>query len=250
MNGEDLVAVRWPAPSAVRAFSTGRTGGVSVAPYASLNLSTATGDDPARVARNVDLLTRAAGLPHRPRWPRQVHGTRVVAADAPGLAALEADAVFTTRRSVVCTVRSADCLTVLFCDLGASCVAAAHAGWRGLAAGVLEATVNALPVPPARLMAWLGPAIGPDVYEVGDEVRAAFVRADAGAARCFAPSPAGRWLADLPALARRRLARAGVPQVHACGRCTHAEPGAFFSHRRDGPATGRQASGIWIAGDA
>lgn len=250
MNVRDLVAVEWPAPPTVRAFSTRRTGGASPPPFASLNLSTATGDDPARVTRNVALLQRVAGLPHAPRWPRQVHGSRVAEADSPGLEEMEADAVVTAKHDVVCTVRSADCLTVLFCDRDASCVGASHAGWRGLAHGVLEATVEALPAFPDRLMAWLGPAIGPAVYEVGDEVRDAFVIRDGGATACFRPSPAGRWLADLPALARRRLADAGVTSIHGCGLCTHDNGDQFFSHRRDGPVTGRQASGVWIVPDA
>jgi YfiH family protein len=169
----------------------------------------------------------------------------VVAAGLLDAGPQDADAVFTTEPGRVCAVRTADCLPVLLCDERATCVAAAHAGWRGLAAGVLEATVAALPAPPSRLLAWLGPAIGPAAYEVGHEVRAAFMAADPGCGGCFAPSPRGRWLADLAALARRRLARAGVRRVHGADLCTHADARRFYSYRRDA-VTGRMATGAWI----
>jgi hypothetical protein len=146
----------------------------------------------------------------------------------------------------VCAVLTADCLPVLFCDRAGRWVAAAHAGWRGLAAGILERTVARATAPPAELMAWLGPAIGPAAFEVGDEVRAAFVADDAGAARCFTPSPAGRWLADLYALARRRLAAAGVSWIGGDGECTYSDPRRYYSYRRDG-VTGRMASLVWLA---
>lgn len=239
-----LLPVQWPAPARVRAFSTTRLGGVSVGSFAGLNLSTSTGDHREAVAANISLLRHAAGLPHAPAWPRQVHGTRAV--DAALLDGTpEADAVFTNEAGRVCSVRTADCLPVLLCDREGTCVAAAHAGWRGLAAGVLERAVTCLPASPERVMAWLGPAIGPLAFEVGEEVRGAFLDADPGAASCFQPSPAGRWLADLYALARRRLNRAGVPLVHGGGLCTHDDARLFFSYRRDG-LTGRLASGIWI----
>ena len=239
-----LLPVQWPAPARVRAFSTTRLGGVSVGPFAGLNLSTSTGDQRDAVAENITRLTHAAGLPHAPAWPRQVHGTQAV--DAALLDATpEADAVFTTEAGRVCSVRTADCLPVLLCDQEGTCVAAAHAGWRGLAAGVLERVVTSLPASPERLMAWLGPAIGPLAFEVGEQVREAFLDADPGATTCFQPSPAGRWLADLNALARRRLERAGVPSVHGGGLCTHDDARLFFSYRRNG-LTGRLASGIWI----
>ena len=247
MTAAPLLAVDWPAPAGVHAFTTSRRGGVSEPPYHSLNLSTSSGDDALPVAHNVRALVASAGLPESPRWPRQVHGTRVLASEAVTDGESEADAVYTTRARTVCTVRTADCLPVLLCDRNASVVAAAHAGWRGLAAGVLEATVSALPVPPECLMAWLGPAIGPGAYEVGDEVRAAFLDRDAQATGAFRPSPAGRWLADLYALARRRLHQAGVLDTHGGGWCTHDQDELFFSYRRDG-VTGRMASGIWLAG--
>ena len=237
--------VQWPAPTRIGVFSSTRQGGLSTGPFASLNLSDAAGDATSLVARNLARLTRACGLPHAPRWPRQVHGTTVVEAAALAAAPVEADAVFTARTDLVCAVRTADCLPVLLCARDASVVAAAHAGWRGLAAGVLEATIAALPIPPAQLLAWLGPAIGPAVYEVGEEVREAFLRVDPAACAGFARSPRGRWLANLYTLARQRLLRAGVSDLYGGGLCTHSDPQRFYSYRRDG-TTGRMACGIWI----
>lgn len=251
MTAPSLVPVAWPAPANVAAFSSTRIGGVSEGPFASLNLAAGLGDAPDRVARNVARLAEAAGTPCAPRWPRQVHGTAVVEARAleagylAGGAPPRADVVFTSARGAVCSVRTADCLPVLLCDRAGSAVAAVHAGWRGLAAGVLEAAVAAFPVPADTLMAWLGPAIGPAVYEVGSEVRERFLGADREAEPAFRPSPAGRWLADLYALARRRLTRAGVEPVHGGDFCTLSDAERFFSYRRDG-VTGRMASGIWL----
>jgi YfiH family protein len=247
MRDDPLLPVAWPAPRGVRTFASTRRGGVSAPPWDSLNLSTATGDRPAQVTENVARLVRAAALPEPPRWPRQVHGTGVLevhALDAPQTPT--ADAVYTTSPRRVCSVRTADCLPVLLCDRGATVVAATHAGWRGLAAGVLEATVAVLPVPPHELLAWLGPAIGPNAYEVGEEVREAFLAADPAAGTAFHPSAAGRWLADLYALARTRLAAAGVVAVYGGGECTHGDAARFFSYRRDG-VTGRMACGIWLS---
>jgi hypothetical protein len=239
------VPVHWPSPAGVGVFSTTRLGGVSSGPYASLNLSPASGDAAHAVARNVARLGAACALPQPPRWPRQVHGTTVVEADRLASAPLHADAVFTRTPGVVCSVRTADCLPVLLCARDAGVVAAAHAGWRGLAAGVLEAAVAALALPPAAILAWLGPAIGPAVYEVGEEVREAFLSADPAASAGFTPSAAGRWLADLYTLARQRLHGAGVRDVHGGGWCTYSDALRFYSYRRDG-TTGRMASGIWI----
>jgi hypothetical protein len=209
------------------------------------------GDDPAAVERNRALLR--ARLPAEPAWLRQVHGTRVV--DAAGLAAgegeVEADASFATVPDRVCVVMVADCLPVLFCDRAGTRVAAAHAGWRGLCAGVLERTVAALGGPPSDLLACLGPAIGPECFEVGQDVVDAFIGGDPQAAQCFrakAPGPRGepKWLADLYGLARRRLAAAGVQAVYGGGLCTFQDSARFFSHRRD-PRSGRQAALIWLA---
>jgi hypothetical protein len=234
----------WPAPPGVRALSTTRTGGVSHAPYASLNLGQHVGDDPAAVRENRRRLR--AVLPAEPVWLQQVHGTRVFGVDGRGVdPPPEADAAWTAARDVVCAVMTADCLPVLFCDDAGTTVAAAHAGWRGLVGGVLENTVAALPVAPERLLAWLGPAIGPSAFEVGDEVRAAFVAADPAAARAFTPGTAGKWMANLFLLARQRLARAGVGRVYGGGVCTVSDPERFYSHRRD-RVSGRQATLVWL----
>jgi polyphenol oxidase len=235
----------WPAPKAVRAAFSTREGGVSVGLHAGLNLGRSSGDAPAAIAENRRLLAVGLGLPQMPAWLRQVHGTRVV--ELPhGVDEPEADAAFTTQPGVVVCVQAADCLPVLFCADDASVVAAAHAGWRGLCSGVLESTVAALLIDASRLIAWLGPAIGSEAFEVGDEVRAAFVAVDPAAAACFRPGDApGKHFADLFALARQRLARAGVTRVHGGGVSTHADPTRFYSYRRDG-ICGRMAALIWI----
>jgi YfiH family protein len=191
-------------------------------------------------------LREALALPAEPGWLKQVHGTAVARLPAPGMP--EADAGHATDPGVVCAVLAADCLPVLFCDDAGTSVAAAHAGWRGLAAGVLEATVQAMAPPPESLMAWLGAAIGPESFEVGAEVREAFLAADEQAAACFRPRPApGKFLADLYGLARRRLARAGVTRVYGGGLDTFADPARFFSYRRDG-SSGRMAALVWRQG--
>jgi len=233
----------WPAPAAVRALVTTRSGGVSGAPYEGLNLGSHVGDAAAAVHANRRLL--AAHLPAEPVWLEQVHGVDVVRA-ATASAGAAADAAFTREAGVVCAVLTADCLPVLFCDRGGSVVAAAHAGWRGLLGGVLERTVRAMGVPPDGLMVWLGPAIGPAAFEVGDEVRAAFLEHDMAAAAAFVPGrTAGKWMADIYALARQRLAALGVDQVFGGGLCTVSDRTRFYSYRRDG-VTGRFASLVWI----
>ncbi|MCP5149459.1 MAG: peptidoglycan editing factor PgeF [Ectothiorhodospiraceae bacterium] len=240
----DLVRPSWPAPAWVRAVATTRGGGVSVGPFASLNLGGAAGDDPASVGTNRDRLRAALDLPAEPCWLAQEHGTTVVEAgdDARGA---PADGSVAHAAGVVCAVLTADCLPVLLVDTRNRAVAAVHAGWRGLAAGVLERGVDALAGQPTDVLAWIGPAIGPAAYEVGDEVRHAFVSDDPLATAAFRPSPRGRWLADLPALGRARLARAGVTSVHGGEHCTLSAPDRFFSYRRDG-TTGRMATLIWI----
>jgi polyphenol oxidase len=240
---QDWIAPDWPAPPQVRALVTTRGGGVSRGSHASLNLGGHVGDLPAAVERNRGVLARH--LPSEPLWLQQVHGTTVVRADeaSPGV---EADAAFTRRAGVVCAVMTADCLPVLLCDRGGSVVAAAHAGWRGLVAGVLERTVEAMDVEPADLMAWLGPAIGPKAFEVGDEVRVAFCAHDPIAADAFvAGVRPGKWMADIDSLARQRLRAAGVGRIDGGGVCTVADPERFYSYRRDG-VTGRFASLVWI----
>ncbi|WP_040405690.1 peptidoglycan editing factor PgeF [Ectothiorhodospira sp. PHS-1] len=243
-NTRWLVPV-WPAPRAVRSVATTRLGGVSRPPFDSFNLGLHNGDDPEAALHNRRLLRRHLSLPREPCWLQQVHGARVVDAGRCGDRP-EADAVVAFAPGLPCVVMTADCLPVLFCDRAGTRVGAAHAGWRGLIAGVLEATVEALDCPPGELMAWLGPCIGPDAFEVGDEVRAAFLRHDPGHREAFVPSPAGRWLADLRALARRRLSARGVRDMTAESACTFSDARRFYSYRRDGD-TGRMASLIWLA---
>ena len=238
----DWIVPDWTAPKRVRALVTTRAGGTSRGPYASFNLGAHVGDDPAAVERNRERLR--AALPADPVWLQQVHGTEVVdAATAPPLA--HADAAVARARHVVCAVLTADCVPVLLADGGGDAVAIAHAGWRGLAAGVIEAAVARMNVSAASVIAWLGPAIGPRAYEVGPEVREAFVRRDAAAAAAFTPRRDDRFLADLFMLARQRLAAAGVAAVYGGRHCTYTEAERFYSYRRE-PATGRFASLVWI----
>ncbi len=233
----------WPAPARVRALSTTRSGGVSLPPYDSLNLGVHVGDQPADVAANRAVLR--GELPGEPCWLNQVHGTRVVDAAHPD-GVPDADAVVSRSAGAVCVVMTADCLPVLLCDRAGSVVGAAHAGWRGLQGGVIEATVAAMQVPPSEVIAWLGPAIGPTAFEVGDEVRAAFVADAAAAALAFQPSATpGKWLADIYLLARQRLQALGVNSVSGGDLCTVTDRQRFFSYRRDG-VTGRMASLIWL----
>ena len=234
----------WPAPANVKALSTTRAGGLGVAPFDSLNLGTHVGDDPAAVSANRARLR--ARLPAEPGWLNQVHGTAVVdLATVHGVP--DADGAIARRPGAVCVVMTADCLPVLLCDRAGTVVGAAHAGWRGLQGGVIEATTRAMGVPAGDLMAWLGPAIGPEAFEVGDEVRAAFVADDSAAAAAFRPAgPAGKWLADLYLLARQRLAALGVAGVYGGDACTFTEAARFFSYRRNG-RTGRMASLVWLA---
>jgi YfiH family protein len=258
------VQPEWPAPAGVRALSTIRSGGVSAAPYASLNLGGHVGDSLAAVAENRRRLKTAAGLPTEPAWLKQVHGTRVVdlevagdldaagsrdvagalTASAPGPLD-QADASFSRQPGRICAILTADCLPIVLAADSGDLVAAAHAGWRGLAGGVIEATVKALQVAPETLMAWLGPAIGPRHFEVGAEVREALLAGDPGADSAFVPNARGRFMADLSALAGRRLTALGVGRVYGGGQCTYAEEDRYFSHRRDG-VTGRQATLIWL----
>ena len=238
-----LLQPDWALPAGVGALLTTRAGGRSVGSFASFNLGSHVGDDPLAVAANRARLR--SFLPAEPLWLNQVHGAAVADADV-SEGVPEADAVLARSSRRVCAVLTADCLPVLLCDDDASVVAAAHAGWRGLAAGVLENTVREMGVPPHRLRAWLGPAIGPQAFEVGDEVRAAFVADDAGAAGAFVARPlAGKWLADLFLLARRRLVAAGVTRISGGGVCTVSTPQRFYSYRRDG-VTGRFATMVWL----
>ncbi len=242
---EHCILPDWPAPPRVKALQTTRHGGVSVAPYDSLNLGDHVGDAELAVARNRQLL--AALLPSEPVWLNQVHGVEVVKADAAGCLP-RADACIATRAGAVCVVMTADCLPILLCDDKGSVVGAAHAGWRGLCEGVIERTVLAMDVPPQTLMAWMGPAIGPGAFEVGEEVRAAFIAKQAQAASAFTPvaGRGGKYLADIYLLARQRLEALGLSRIHGGGMCTYSERERFFSYRRDG-VTGRMGSLIWLA---
>ncbi|CAB1368807.1 peptidoglycan editing factor PgeF [Denitratisoma oestradiolicum] len=246
-RGNFVLLPDWPAPARVRAAVTTRMGGVSRSPYDSLNLGNHVGDDPLAVAANRERLHRLLpDLPATPRWLAQVHGTRCIRAEEaqPGA---EADAAVTDRPGLVCAVLTADCLPLLLCDRAGTVVGVAHAGWRGLLAGVIESTVAALGRPGADMLAWLGPAIGPAAFEVGEEVRAAFLAHDPVAASAFRPAGDGKWLCDLYALARQRLAPLDVVWVGGGDLCTHSDSRHFYSFRRDG-VTGRMASLIWLAG--
>lgn len=238
----DLLLPDWPAPANVRAVQTTRLGGVSGAPWAQLNLGDHVGDLPERVAANRGALRQY--LPADPCWLTQVHGIAVVDADLPhDLPA--ADASVARLPGSVCTVMTADCLPVLLCDRAGTVVAAVHAGWRGLLAGVVENALQQMRVPSGEILAWLGPAIGPACFEVGDEVRAAFVASDAEVEHAFKAGVPGKWLADIYALARLRLQAAGVVSISGGDLCTVSDPARFFSYRRDG-VTGRMASLIWL----
>jgi polyphenol oxidase len=243
--GLGVLTPEWRAPGAVCAAFTLRSGGVSAAPFDSLNLGAQVGDHPAAVSENRRRVRERLALPAEPDWLEQVHGTRVADLDAGEAAAGPADAVVTRTRGRVCAVQVADCLPVLFAARDGCAVAAAHAGWRGLAAGVLEATVARLGMPPGELLTWLGPAISAPHFEVGAEVRAAFIAGDAGAGAAFTPNARARWQCDLTLLARRRLAALGLTAVAGGAWCTYADPGRFFSFRRDGPC-GRMAALIWL----
>jgi purine-nucleoside/S-methyl-5'-thioadenosine phosphorylase / adenosine deaminase len=240
----DWIIPRWPAPEQVRAISTTRHGGVSSPPYDTLNLAEHVGDEAGAVAANRERLAQVMRLPARPAWLQQVHGIQVV--NAAGVTApVAADAAYALEPGLICAVLTADCLPVLLCDRGGRAVAAAHAGWRGLAAGVIEQTIAALPVPGGELMAWLGPAISAEAYRVGEEVRETFVIHDPAAETAFRPAAGGGWHADLYRLARQRLRSHDVTAVHGGGFCTWQDPVRFYSYRRDG-VTGRMASLIWL----
>lgn len=239
---QSLLTPDWPAPASVRACVTTRQGGVSLPPFDTFNLGDHVGDDPAAVAQN--RLRLSGEFDIQPAWLKQVHGLAV--ADADPSRVVEADASWTNRPGIACTVMTADCLPVLFCDQAGTQVAAAHAGWRGLAGGVLEATLDRLNVPPAQVLVWLGPAIGPQAFEVGLEVRDAFSAVHPEAARAFVDGERpGKLMADIYALARIRLAARGVTAVYGGGLCTVSDE-RFFSYRRT-PQGGRFASLVWLA---
>jgi len=232
----------WPAPARVKALQTTRQGGVSIAPYDSLNLGGHVGDNPLAVARNRILLNTL--LPSEPVWLEQVHGTVVANADMASCRP-QADACIARQRGAVCVVMTADCLPVLLCDKQGSVVGAAHAGWKGLAAGVIEATVQKMDIAPPSLMAWLGPAIGQQAFEVGGEVRDAFIAVQPQTSTAFISGQSGKWFADIYALARLRLNALGITRIYGGTHCTYHERDRFFSYRRDG-VTGRMGTFIWL----
>jgi YfiH family protein len=240
----DCIVPDWPAPPHVKALITTRAGGVSTGSYASLNLGFATADDPAAVRTNH---ARLQGLvQHTPKWLKQVHGAHVVIADAQ-TERIEADASVACEAGTVCAILIADCLPVLFTNRAGTIVAAAHAGWRGLAAGVIANTVDEIlrsGIATTDLFAYIGPGIGPTAFEVGEDVYETFIARDPEAANAFRRHAPGKWLADLFALARRALTRCGVTHIYGGGMCTYSDAERFYSYRRD-KATGRMAALIW-----
>ena len=240
---EDWIRANWEAPQRVVAGTTLRLGGVSNGSFSTLNLGAVADDEAHAVSENRTRFRSICELPSAPRWLTQVHGNNVVV-DPPSGSAPEADAAITRQPDVVCAVLTADCLPVIFATADGAELAVAHAGWRGLASGVLEATVNAMSTDPADLLAWLGPAISQAAFEVGGEVRDQFLDHDAAADDCFAENERGRWQADLYGLARMRLRHAGIERVSGGEYCTFSEPERFFSYRRDG-ACGRMASFVF-----
>jgi YfiH family protein len=250
MQPADWIVPDWPTPAGVRAVCSSRAGGCSSGPYESLNLGDHVGDEPQLVARNRAIFERH--IEARPVYMKQVHGTHIATLDGHTEDGVEADACTTAMRHVACTIMVADCLPVLFAMEDGSRVGAAHAGWRGLSGGVVEATARALldetQARPQALLAWLGPCIGPEAFEVGPEVKAAFEAGDAAAAAWFKPYREGKWLADLPALTRMRLHAVGITRVWgndgSRAWCTVANPSRFFSHRRD-RISGRFAAAVW-----
>ena len=239
----DWITPEWPAPARVKTLITTRNGGVSAGAYASFNLGWSSGDDKTAVDANRRKLR--ACLPQEPKWLRQMHGAHAVIAD--GRTDIpEADAAIARKAGTVCAVMIADCMPILLCDRAGSVVAVAHAGWRGLSAGIIETTVLKMDVSPGELLAYLGPAIGPAAFEVGSDVRDAFTAADPAAADAFQPHRMDKWLADLFQLARLGLARSGVRQIFGGDFCTYSDAARFYSYRRD-QETGRMAALIWLA---
>lgn len=242
----------WAVPARVKSVSTTRQNGHSEGCWKNLNLGQHVGDDPSSVARNRGLLSKRYSLPDEPVWLNQVHGNDVIKASRQGDRHPVADAVWTNQPGVVLSIMTADCLPVLFSTKSGEVIAAAHAGWRGLAAGILQKTVTALPASASDVVAWLGPAIGPSHFEVGSEVRASFVGVDSTFHSCFSPSGSSKrkYYADIFELARRSLQRVGVVEIFGGGVCTFSDRERFYSHRRDSGATGRMASLIWLDHEA
>lgn len=236
----------WPAPSHVRACTTLRTDGHSVAPYNSFNICSYVGDDPQAVAANHQQLIKELGLTKEPAWLNQVHGTTAVPAENVSDQAPDADATYTRISQLACAIQTADCLPILLCDEHGTEIAAIHAGWRGLLKGVIETTLEKLTQPYEYFLVWFGPAIGPSSYEVGDEVRDQFVHVDPQAITAFHPIGPNAWFADLYLLAKQRLTKYGINRIYGGDCCTFKDATRFYSYRRDGARTGRMASLIWI----
>jgi len=243
MKNSDFIVPDWPAPSNVHALQTMRTGGVSLAPYNTLNLGAHVGDASLNVAANRQRL--ASFVPSEPVWLNQVHGTLTIDAEKVDCAPPDADASYTRQRNVVCTTMTADCLPLLFCNQAGTEVAAVHAGWKGLLDGVIESALDKMLSVPSEILVWLGPAIGPQAFEVGSEVRDAFIKKLPQAEAAFKPH-GEKWLGDIFMLAKQRLAERGVTRVYGGGICTYSNPEQFFSFRRDN-ITGRMATLIWLA---
>jgi len=241
----DWITPNWPAPLNVRALFTTRNGGISSGPYASFNLGDHVGDTPHTVNQNRAKLLKA--LPNEPKWLNQVHGSMPIWVDN-NTNILKGDAALSRTRNIVCAILTADCLPVFLCDKTGTTVGIVHAGWRGLAAGVIEQTIAEMKKECIHIMAYLGPAIGPDYFEVGEEVRHSFIKQDKMSTPAFTPYngvDSKKWLADIFLLARQRLAAAGVTKVYSNEECTYSNSDKFFSYRRDGD-TGRMASLIWL----
>ena len=245
MHSIDWIKPDWPAPDNVVCISTTRHGGFSQSKFSSFNLGMHVGDDAQQVGENRGVLISELQLPSEPCWLDQQHGKQIIKLTASNNRNVQADAAYTTAPGTVCVVLTADCLPVLFCNQQGSCVAVAHAGWRGLLNGVLEATLKALPVEAKQLICWLGPAIGPSKFEVGDELQQMFVTQDRRHHAAFQPGPEGRFLADIYQLARNILTGNGVEAIFGGNHCTYTEGQRFFSYRRDG-ITGRMATMIWL----
>ncbi len=240
-----LITPKWPAPAQIKAYTTTRLGGYSQAPYKGLNLAYHVGDDPKIVLANRAALIKNLKIPSQPVWLNQVHGIQTVTANSSNIHCT-ADAAFSTKCGQVCIVMTADCLPVLFCNRAGTRVAAAHAGWRGLVGGVLEACIQHLDIPIQEILVWLGPAIGPKAFEVGEEVRESFINFLPQATEAFTAHGHGHWLADLYLLAHQRLAHQGISAVFGGDFCTYTDTKHFYSYRRN-KITGRMASLIWIS---
>lgn len=239
-----VITPNWPAPANIRSLSTTRIGGFSLAPYDQFNLGDHVGDDPFSVSKNRQQLINSTNLPQSPYWLRQTHSIQAINTQD-WHADIEADSCFSTTTDHICAVMTADCLPILLCDVDGNHVAAIHAGWRGLLAGVIENTIEKMTCPANQLLAWLGPAIGPTAFEVGAEIRDAFIAANAVDTTAFTSADNELWLADLYLLAGHRLQKSGITAIYGGDFCTFNDHHRFFSYRRDG-VTGRMATMIWI----